>query len=85
MKPIFLLILAAPMFAATPTLEIKVDQVGYLQHRRQDSSLVASKTLAVQFTVKNSKDDKVAFHGTLPAPVEDFDSGDRVQAGDFGG
>jgi endoglucanase len=84
MKSIFLLLLAAPLFAATstPTLEIKVDQVGYL-NTAEKFVLVSSKTLATEFTVRNSKDDKVAAHGTLPAPVEDFDSGDRVQAGDF--
>jgi endoglucanase len=82
MKPIFLLIFAASIFAATPTLEIKVDQVGYLNNATK-IVLVSSKTLATEFTVRYSKDDKVAAHGTLPAPVEDFDSGDRIQAGDF--
>jgi len=76
--------LAAPLFAAdrTPTPEIKVDQVGYLNTAAK-IVLVSSKTLATEFTVRNSKDDRVAAHGTLPAPREDFDSGDRLQAGDF--
>jgi endoglucanase len=82
MKPIFLLIIAASMFAATPTLEIKVDQAGYLNTATK-IVLVSSKTLATEFTVRYSRDDKVAARGTLPAPVEDFDSGDRIQAGDF--
>ena len=82
MKPILLLILATPLFAATPTLEIKVDQAGYLNTEAK-VALVSSKTLATTFTVKQSKDGKTVFHGTLPAPVEDFDSGDSVQAGDF--
>jgi endoglucanase len=82
MKPILLLILAAPMFAAAPTLEIKVDQVGYL-NTASKVALVVSNTLATQFTVKQSKDGKVAARGTLPAPVPDYDSGDRVQTADF--
>ena len=82
MKRILLFVLAAPMFAATANPEIKVDQVGYLNTATK-IVLVSSKTLATEFTVKNSKDDKVAFRGFLPAPKDDFDSGDRVQAGDF--
>jgi endoglucanase len=84
MRSIVLLMVAAPLFAAdrTPTPEIKVDQVGYLNTATK-IVLVSSKTLATEFTVKNSKDDRVAAHGTLPAPVEDYDSGDRLQAGDF--
>jgi endoglucanase len=82
MKTILLLVLAAAMFAATPTLEIKVDQVGYLS-TAEKMVLVSSKTLATEFTVKQSKDGKTVFHGSLPAPLEDYDSGDRLQAGDF--
>jgi endoglucanase len=83
MKPILLPMLAAAAFAADPTLEIRVDQVGYLTNAAK-VAMVSSKTLATQFTVKQSKDGKVAFHGSLPAPVEDNDSGDLLQAADFG-
>jgi len=82
MKPIFLLILAAPLFAAAPTLEIKVDQVGYLNTSAK-VALVASNTAAARFTVNNAKDGAVVFSGNLTPPLEDPDSGDRVQAADF--
>jgi len=83
MKPILLLLLAAPVFAATPTLEIKVDQVGYLTTAAK-LALVSSHTAATAFTVNQSKDGKVAWPGgKLSAPVEDPDSGDQVQVADF--
>lgn len=82
MKPIFLLLFAAPLFAAAPTLEIKVDQVGYLNNSAK-VALVASNTAATKFTVNNAKDGKVVFDGSLTAALEDPDSGDRVQAADF--
>jgi endoglucanase len=82
MKTILLLILAAPLFAAAPTLEIKVDQVGYLNTSAK-VALVASNTAATKFTVNNAKDGAVVFSGSLTAPLEDPDSGDSVQAADF--
>jgi endoglucanase len=81
MKPILLLLAAAPLFAAAPTLEIKVDQVGYLNTAAK-VALVASNTAATAFTV-NSKQGAVVFSGKLTEPLEDPDSGDRVQAADF--
>jgi endoglucanase len=82
MKSIALLVLAAPLFAANPTVEIKVDQVGYLPTAAK-IALVVSKNPATEFTLNTSKDGKVAAHGTLSAPRDDFDSGDRVQMADF--
>jgi endoglucanase len=82
MKSIFLLLLAAPMFAANPTLEIKVDQVGYLNNAAK-IALVVSKTPATEFTVNQSKDGKPVIKGTLSAPRDDFDSGDAVRTADF--
>ena len=82
MKPILLLILTAPLFAAAPTVEIKVDQVGYLNASAK-VALVASNTAATKFTVNDATGGKVVFAGALTAPLEDPDSGDRVQAADF--
>ena len=82
MKSIVFLIFAASLFAANPTLEIKVDQVGYLPNAPK-IALVVSKTPATEFTVNQSKDGKVVYHGNLSAARDDYDSGDRVQAADF--
>jgi endoglucanase len=82
MKPLLLLILAAPVFAAAPTVEIKVDQVGYLNTAAK-VALVSSPSPATQFTVNQSKDGKAIFAGTLTAAAQDIDSGDQVQAADF--
>ena len=82
MRPILLLLLAAPAFAAAPTTDIKVDQVGYPTSAPK-VALVSSKTAAAGFTVRNAKNGSVAFRGKLAAAVDDPDSGDRVQAADF--
>ncbi len=89
MKRILFFVIAAPAFvaamqAANPTLDIKVDQVGYLPNGAK-IALVSSKRPATEFTLNLSKDGKPVFHGSLPAPVEDYDSGDPVQIADFGG
>jgi endoglucanase len=82
MKSIALLIFAATLFAANPTVEIKVDQVGYLPTAAK-IALVVSKNPATEFTLNQSKDGKVAAHGMLSAPRDDYDSGDSVQTADF--
>jgi len=81
-SPAILLLLAIPALAATATIEIKIDQVGYLTGAPK-VALVASKTAASEFTVRRAAGGAVAFHGALPPPVDDADSGDRVQAADF--
>jgi endoglucanase len=83
MKPIFLSFFAATMFAANPTVEIKVDQVGYLNNAEK-IALVSSKNPASEFTVNQSKDGKPVFRGALSPARDDYDSGDHVQAADFG-
>jgi len=70
------------MFAATATVEIKVDQVGYLNNAAK-IALVSPKVPATDFTVNQSKDGKPVFPGKLTAARDDYDSGDRVQAADF--
>src|SRR6266566_4794157 len=69
-----LLLLLTPFLtvAAIPTNQIKVDQVGYLSGSPK-SGFVVSAVPAAEFTVR----------GKLSAPVDDSDTGDRVQAADF--
>ena len=76
-----LFLLTIPALAATATTEIKVDQVGYLSGAPK-VALVASKTAAKEFTVRSATG-AVVFRAPLPSPVDDPDSGDRVQAADF--
>jgi endoglucanase len=66
------------------TLEIKVDQVGYLPERPK-VAFVVSAAAATTFTVRRTDDDTVAFEGRLAPPVADGDSGDEVRAADFSG
>jgi endoglucanase len=82
MRSIFLLFLAAPAFAAVPTSDIKVDQVGYL-NTAPKVALVSSKTAAARFTVRSARNGSIVFRGELAAAVDDPDSRDRVQAADF--
>jgi endoglucanase len=79
MTPLLLFLAAA---TAAPTIEIKVDQVGYLPDGPK-IAFVVSKTPATAFTVRRAGDGGVAFEGKLAAPVTDADSGDAVQAADF--
>ena len=76
------LMLAASVFAAAPTLDIKVDQVGYLINAAK-VALVVAKAPAREFTLNQSKTGKVVFQGRLSEPMEDSDSADRVQSADF--
>ncbi|MFI5184358.1 MAG: cellulase N-terminal Ig-like domain-containing protein, partial [Vicinamibacteria bacterium] len=78
--PLLLSVLLA--LGAAPTTEIKVDQAGYLPAAPK-IALVASKAAATRFVVRRAADDSVAYEGSLAAPVDDADSGDRVQAADF--
>jgi endoglucanase len=65
-----------------PTTQIKVDQVGYLT-RAPKVAFVVSPRPAEVFNVRRARDGSVAFSGKLAPPVDDADSGDRVQAADF--
>ncbi|MGD0199418.1 MAG: glycoside hydrolase family 9 protein [Bryobacteraceae bacterium] len=82
MKRTILWLAAVSALAATPTTEIKVDQAGYLPGEPK-VALVVSKTAAEHFTVRRIADGRVVLRGRLGAPVNDADSGDRVQAADF--
>ncbi len=78
-----LLILWFASHASTnaPTADIKVDQVGY-QPSAPKLAMVAGAGRG-RFSVRRASDDKTMFEGTLPAPVGDPDSGDRVSVADF--
>src|SRR5450830_1092659 len=75
------LIAPAPV-SEPPSVAIKVDQVGYLTDGSK-VAFVASSSPASAFAVRRAADGKVVFYGVPAAPVDDADSGDRVQALDF--
>ena len=79
---LFLISLCAFAAAPSPTAEIKVDQVGYPPDVPKMAYVVA-KTPATDFTVRRVADGSLVFQGKLAAPVEDANSGDRVQTADF--
>jgi endoglucanase len=67
----------------TPTTDIKVDQVGYLPAAPK-VAMVVSKTAADTFLVRRFGEGKIVFRGRLSTPAADANSGDNVQAADFG-
>src|ERR1035438_3577118 len=69
-------------FAAAPTTDIKVDQVGYLPHSSK-LAMIVSASLAKEFSLRRAANDSVIFHGKLAEPVTDPDSGDLIQQADF--
>jgi endoglucanase len=77
-----ILLLSLLTVAPAPTTQIKLDQVGYLTRARKVALVVSSRP-ADAFNVRRTRDDSVVFSGKLAAPVDDADSGDRVQAADF--
>ncbi len=74
--------LAVSLFAAAPTVDIRVDQAGYLP-RSPKLAMVASQSLAKDFAVRRAGNDAVAFRGRLAEPAIDSDSGDLIQIADF--
>src|SRR5207237_737545 len=64
------------------TSAIKVDQVGYIAGAVK-IAFVVTKSPASAFTLHRVRDGRVVFSGAADAPVDDRDSGDRVQALDF--
>jgi endoglucanase len=77
-----LCLLAGTAFAAAPTAEIKLDQVGYLTNSPK-LAMVVSKVAATEFIIRNAADGSVAFRGKLQSALDDTDSGDCVQTADF--
>jgi endoglucanase len=78
----FILLSALTAFAVTPTVEIKVDQTGYLPASPKVAFVVTAKP-AGTFAVKRAADGIVVYQGKLSVGVDDADSGDRVQSADF--
>lgn len=75
-------LLAGAAFAADPTVDIKVDQAGYLPGFPK-IAFVAAKQPAADFMVLESPKGNVVLRGKLSAPSADADSGDRLQTADF--
>jgi len=74
--------------AETPSLAIKVDQVGYPLDGPKLAFLSGSlvnQTISSDFEVRRTTDGAAAFHGKLTLPEADANSGDKVQAADFSG
>jgi len=75
-------LLAIPAVAANRTVQIKVDQAGYLP-RAPKLAMVVTDPPEATFQIRRASDDSVAFSGRLSAPVRDADSGDNIQTADF--
>ena len=82
MKIPLLLLACSAAFAAEATLEIKVDQAGYLPAAPK-IAVVAAQKPATEFLVRRSAGDAVAWRGKLSASRPDADSGDAVQLANF--
>lgn len=66
----------------TPTMQIKVDQVGYLPDAPK---LAIVSAPAQKFEVKRASDNTTVWEGTLSAATSDAGTGDQVEAADFSG
>jgi endoglucanase len=82
MRLIALLLITKAVLAATPSFDIKLDQIGYLNHAVKVAFLCSTNT-QTRFAVRRAKDGAEAFHGTIGPAVADADSGDRLQTLDF--
>ena len=82
MKIPLLLLACSAAFAAEATLEIKVDQAGYLPAAPK-IAVVAAQKPATEFLVRRSAGDAVAWRGKPSASRPDADSGDAVQLANF--
>jgi endoglucanase len=72
--------------AETATVNIKVDQVGYLCNAPKIALIDATSTGSSQaqdFALKRTSDNAVVFQGKLSTVVHDSNSGDHIQAADF--
>jgi endoglucanase len=66
--------------APQATVQIKVDQVGYLPGQRKLAVLTAEAKI---FRVKRASDNAVVFEGKLERAMPDSDTGDSVRIADF--
>lgn len=77
---VWLVTIANAAAADGKSVQIKVDQVGYLPDGPK-VALVSAQ--ASTFEVKNAKDNSTAFSGKLSGMSQDADTGDSVQIADF--
>jgi endoglucanase len=82
MKIPLLLLASWAVFAAEPTLEIKLDQAGYLPAAPKMAVVAVDKPASI-FFVRRSIGNADVFHGKLAPARQDADSGDAVQLADF--
>lgn len=75
-----LALLLVPLLSLAATLDIKVDQAGYLPKAPKIAMVTAQ---GERFAVKRASDNKTVFDGKLSAAAPDADSGDSVQTADF--
>ncbi|HJT23157.1 MAG TPA: glycoside hydrolase family 9 protein, partial [bacterium] len=67
---------------ADPSLDIKLDQVGYLPDQPK-SAFISSPKAKGSFQVLRASDRHVVLKGKLGAPLSDPDSGDTLREADF--
>lgn len=77
---LFFGVLATADGAENGSVEIKVDQVGYLTNAAKVAVVTAA---AKTFEVKRASDNVTVFKGALGAASKDADTGDSVQSADF--
>lgn len=75
------LLFAARVFA-DPSLDIKLDQVGYLPDQPKSAFISSPKAMGI-FRIRRVSDHKIVFRGKLGAPMNDPDSGDTLREADF--
>lgn len=75
------LLIGARVFAE-PSLDIKIDQVGYLPQQPKSAFIVSRKAQG-PFQVRRVSDKHVVFKGRLGKAVQDPDSGDSLREADF--
>ena len=68
--------------SAEPSLDVKVDQVGYLPNQPK-SAFISSPKAKGTFQVLRTSDKKVVFRGKLGPVMDDPDSGDPLREADF--
>jgi hypothetical protein len=67
MRAILVIIICVVGVTAAPTIDIKVDQVGYLPQARKLAFVAASQT-ASEFLLRRADGNSVVFRGRLSAP-----------------
>lgn len=85
-KTFAITLLVAVLFTARvfadPSLDIKLDQVGYLPDQPKSAFISSPKATGI-FRIRRFSDHRIVFRGKLDAPVNDPDSGDTLREADF--